>query len=234
MDSPKHLSSQNRRRGHQHHPRNATRRRYNEPNNNNSSVPTQAVNVDYSSTDSGPAQCGPVGELSTNKQSSTVIPQSEELQNANTCYYSSPRRYARIRPRERDKNWSDEAKKMEIEGGNLQFLGGPESEHADAKAQDDDSLIEESVSSAVLPPEDDNEVEELAKLRCSSEQTEVQAEKEARKRRRCSDYPGLAFGSSIFSSDTMMKFSLIRNELKNLAGNQLKRVSRNWGRNFKF
>lgn len=71
----------------------------------------------------------------------------------------------------------------------------------------------------------DVEIEELSKLRCTSERTEVIAEREKRKRQRCADYPGLAFGSSIFSSDTLMKFSVIRNELHNILNSQLKRVS---------
>ncbi|KAI4458882.1 tropomyosin [Holotrichia oblita] len=72
---------------------------------------------------------------------------------------------------------------------------------------------------------EDPEIEELARLRCTSERTEVIAEREIRKRgRRCADYPGLAFGSSIFSSDTLMKFSIIRNELHNIMNTQLKRA----------
>lgn len=72
---------------------------------------------------------------------------------------------------------------------------------------------------------EDAEVEELSRLRCTSERTEVVAEREIRrKNRRCADYPGLAFGSSIFSSDTLMKFSIIRNELHNIMNTQLKRV----------
>lgn len=71
----------------------------------------------------------------------------------------------------------------------------------------------------------DQETEELAKLRCTSERTEVIAEREQRRRkRRCADYPGLAFGSSIFSSDTLMKFNIIKNELHNILNSQLKRV----------
>lgn len=74
---------------------------------------------------------------------------------------------------------------------------------------------------------EDPELEELARLRCTSERTEVVAERETRRRnRRCADYPGLAFGSSIFSSDTLMKFSIIRNELHNIMNTQLKRVRR--------
>ncbi|XP_076260717.1 tropomyosin 1 isoform X13 [Rhynchophorus ferrugineus] len=72
--------------------------------------------------------------------------------------------------------------------------------------------------------DDDPEIEELSKLRCTSERTEVIAEKEMRKKgRRCADYPGLAF-SSTFSSDTLMKFSIIRNEIQNIMNTQLKRA----------
>ena len=78
-----------------------------------------------------------------------------------------------------------------------------------------------------LSVEDDNvnndkEIEELSKLRCQSVATEVVAE---RYKRRCSDYPGLAFGRSIFSSNTIMKFSVIKNELHNIMNVQLRRVS---------
>ncbi|XP_061379493.1 uncharacterized protein LOC116767939 isoform X17 [Danaus plexippus] len=72
--------------------------------------------------------------------------------------------------------------------------------------------------------DDDPETVELAKLRCPSECTEVLAARENRRRRRCADYPGLAFGSSIFSSDTMMKFSIIKNELQNIKNTALKRA----------
>lgn len=96
----------------------------------------------------------------------------------------------------------------------------PVPEHAVARARGDGNSDDESAN-----VEEDPELAELAKLRCPSERTEVQAEREARRRKRCADYPGLAFGCSIFSSDTMMKFSLIKNELQNIMGNQLKRVS---------
>lgn len=91
----------------------------------------------------------------------------------------------------------------------------PEPEHAVARARGDGNSDDD----------EDPELVELAKLRCPSERAEVQAEKEARRRKRCADYPGLAFGSSIFSSETMIKFRLIKNELQNTMGNQLKRVS---------
>ncbi|XP_025163943.1 tropomyosin-2 isoform X1 [Harpegnathos saltator] len=95
----------------------------------------------------------------------------------------------------------------------------PEPEHAVARARGDGNSDDESAN-----VEEDPELEELAKLRCPSERAEVQAEREARRRKRCADYPGLAFGCSIFSSDTMMKFSLIKNELQNITNNQLKRA----------
>lgn len=68
-----------------------------------------------------------------------------------------------------------------------------------------------------------NNEEEYVNLRCSSVRTEVLSDR--RKRRIASSgYPGLAFGSSIFNSNSMMKFSLIANELHNIMNVQLKRV----------
>lgn len=72
--------------------------------------------------------------------------------------------------------------------------------------------------------DDDEETAELAKLRCTSERMEVQQERENRRQKKCADYPGLAFARSIFSSDSMMKFNIIRNELQNIMNNQLRRV----------
>ena len=55
--------------------------------------------------------------------------------------------------------------------------------------------------------EDDAETAELSRLRCTSIRTEEIAEKQQRRdrRNRCADYPGLAFGSAAFGSETMMK-----------------------------
>ncbi|CAG7722505.1 unnamed protein product [Allacma fusca] len=79
----------------------------------------------------------------------------------------------------------------------------------------------------VTNPDDTVETEEetqLANLRCPSERTELISEREQRRRKRCADYPGFAFGfGSVFGSDTMMKFSIIRNELHNVINGQLKR-----------
>ncbi|CAD1478371.1 unnamed protein product, partial [Heterotrigona itama] len=116
----------------------------------------------------------------------------------------------RSRTKPRGNKSDDETKSKE---------NSPEPEHAVARARGDGNSDDESTN-----VEEDPELAELAKLRCPSERTEVQAEREARRRKRCADYPGLAFGWSIFSSDTMMKFGLIRNELQNIMGNQLKRV----------
>lgn len=62
-------------------------------------------------------------------------------------------------------------------------------------------------------------------LTCSSEPTEVISERE---KNRSIGYPGLAFGCSIFSSNTMMRFRLISNELHNIQNVQLKRVINQW------
>lgn len=82
--------------------------------------------------------------------------------------------------------------------------------------------------------DEDEEAAELAKLRCASVQTEevvskAKAKEEREQRRnqrtnRCADYPGLAFGSAMFGSDTLMKFSIIKNELHNIMRSQLRRV----------
>merc|ERR1712122_34780 len=71
------------------------------------------------------------------------------------------------------------------------------------------------------------ETAELSRLRCTSIRTEEIAEKQQRRadrRNRCADYPGLAFGSAAFGSETMMKFNIIKNELHNIMRSQLKRV----------
>uniref|UniRef100_A0A336LI80 CSON013674 protein n=1 Tax=Culicoides sonorensis TaxID=179676 RepID=A0A336LI80_CULSO len=95
-------------------------------------------------------------------------------------------------------------------------------------AQTDYSTIErtdaEGAASEDLDFENDPEAAEWAKLRCTSQSTEVVQEREQRRQKRCADYPGLAFGRSVFSSDTLMKFSIIRNELHNIMKSQLKRV----------
>ena len=62
--------------------------------------------------------------------------------------------------------------------------------------------VEVSISSVEV----DAEIAELSALRCSNRSTEEIANREKKKRRnRCADYPGLAFGSAAFGSETMMK-----------------------------
>uniref|UniRef100_L7M1Z8 Putative tropomyosin 1 isoform e re08101p tropomyosin 1 isoform e n=1 Tax=Rhipicephalus pulchellus TaxID=72859 RepID=L7M1Z8_RHIPC len=70
------------------------------------------------------------------------------------------------------------------------------------------------------------DADELERLRCSSVQTEqVIAERNRRNARQPSaGYPGLAFGGSIFSSNTLMRFRIIANELHNITNVQLKRA----------
>lgn len=74
------------------------------------------------------------------------------------------------------------------------------------------------------------EDDEWSKLRCESLCTEELARKEKQKeerrnrQNRCADYPGFAFGSAMFGSDTTMKFNIIKNELHNIMRSQLKRV----------
>ncbi|XP_015433023.1 PREDICTED: tropomyosin alpha-3 chain isoform X4 [Dufourea novaeangliae] len=266
MEPP--LTSTTRRRGHQHHPRHATRRR-----------------LDTSSR--GPAQCGPAGivkettigfnETSSNatsprldekssvidttdcstavrraatvgarwlRNNPTVVPSTKKDPRTITTVNTNIRqRLAQCSPdvlderheqQVREKHENEESyDSFDIEpfdgsrtgphGKEMsddEFLDtrskdtSPEPEHAVARARGDGNSDDD----------EDPELVELAKLRCPSERAEVQAEREARRRRRCADYPGLAFGSSIFSSETMIKFRLIKNELQNTMGNQLKRA----------
>ena len=83
-------------------------------------------------------------------------------------------------------------------------------------------------STPVAPTAEEDE--EWSKLRCGSLCTEEIARKEKQKedrknrQNRCADYPGFAFGSAMFGSDTTMKFNIIKNELHNIMRSQLKRV----------
>ncbi|XP_017035715.1 uncharacterized protein Tm1 isoform X9 [Drosophila kikkawai] len=101
--------------------------------------------------------------------------------------------------------------------------GNPMELSSDSLATDlSAGAIDEGIA---LADDDDNQAAEWSQLRCTSESSEIVAEREARRNKgRCADYPGLAFGRSIFSSDTMMKFNIIRNELHNIMNTQLKRA----------
>ncbi|XP_031623005.1 nucleoporin GLE1 isoform X8 [Contarinia nasturtii] len=98
----------------------------------------------------------------------------------------------------------------------------PTEERPPLEGADADQWIENDNTADL---ENDPEAAEWSKLRCTNERCEVVAEREYRRQnRRCADYPGLAFGRSIFSSDTMMKLNIIRNELHNIMKTQLKRA----------
>jgi len=100
------------------------------------------------------------------------------------------------------------------------------------KFNKENCVLDSPVSDLPTPENEDAETSELwAKLRCGSLRTEEVAEREKQKQERmknrqnrCADYPGLAFGSAMFGSDTMMKFNIIKNELHNIMRSQLKRV----------
>lgn len=94
-----------------------------------------------------------------------------------------------------------------------------------SNAASNSDLASAATDEGIAIDDDDVQSAEWANLRCTSEAAEIVAEREARRNKnRCADYPGLAFGRSIFSSDTMMKFNIIRNELHNIMNTQLKRV----------
>ncbi|XP_068622419.1 tropomyosin-2 isoform X2 [Battus philenor] len=190
-----------RRRGHQHHPRLRGDR-----------VPAPGAS----------ANATPSRQLTLDTQTADVVPcvnsvsESQELTRTNSDDALSNRNITE------DSNIEDE----------IDFdvrITGPGS---NSGSDDDFSFKEErsagdgaettAVSTDAL--DDDPETAELAKLRCPSECTEALAARENRRRRRCADYPGLAFGSSIFSSDTMIKFSIIKNELQNIKNTALKRA----------
>ncbi|XP_074110886.1 tropomyosin 1 isoform X5 [Cotesia typhae] len=247
------LTSTTRRRGHQHHPRHATRRRLDisnrgpaqcgpvvvvvdknltqiqnfiEPDDKCQKFVTLSVSLDHPCPDASnltgqlnesddllelrPAQCGRTKDK--NESADNDLGRRVNLQQVMDNRDSN-----------NTTNTTDNSDKridfdFNFDFNELKGSSSPEPEHAVARARGDGHSDDEA------PNEEDPELVELAKLRCPSERTEVTAEREARRRKRCADYPGLAFGSSIFSSDTMIKFSLIRNELQNIMGNQLKRA----------
>jgi len=94
-------------------------------------------------------------------------------------------------------------------------------------------ILDSPIADLPTPVNEDAETTEFwSKLRCGSLRTEEVAEREKQKQermknrqsRQSSDYPGLAFGSAMFGSDTTMKFNIIKNELHNIMRSQLKRV----------
>lgn len=97
------------------------------------------------------------------------------------------------------------------------------------------SLCSDGDEVQLFESESEEAVSEFSGLRCSSLQMEVIAERERRRQSRGGggknqanqefrQYPGLAFSNSIFNSGTLMKFSIIANELSNIGAVQLKRA----------
>lgn len=241
------LSTTARRRGHQHHPRHTTRRRLDQTTGSSTALTSSLT------PGRGPAQCGPVGAAIAVSPAPAVQQQPQlELQPKAEppaslgLSLASPRRVpgARRQQQQLDNSSAENGKLIVIQDKRPAQCGqddrttrsksktaprdglsdeeeSPGFEHADARARGDGNSDNEEAAQV----EEDPELAELAKLRCPSERAEVQAEREARRRKRCADYPGLAFGCSVFSCDTMIKFSLIKNELQNIKRNQLKRVS---------
>ncbi|KAL6419804.1 hypothetical protein ACFW04_011185 [Cataglyphis niger] len=247
------LSTTTRRRGHQHHPRHTTRRRLDASSRGPAQCgPAGAVkdtNDDETSLAGVIVDCRlgatepPVSRVTLDTRWPTRISETETRtqidendrrvddvrQRLAQCSLDVPalaesknaceRRDETTSKKECSRSGPEEEKAPDDrESDPRSKSNSPEPEHAVARARGDGNSDDESAN-----VEEDPELAELAKLRCPSERAEVQAEREARRRKRCADYPGLAFGCSIFSSDTMMKFSLIKNELQNIMGNQLKR-----------
>lgn len=244
MSTPR-VAGNIRKRGHQHHPRNEGTRRRIALNNSFRDIPLSEYSINNVVTNVTEKQ----GKQKTKE--STVINKSafpEEISTSNQIPAQTNKKlpnkcdndvidltdcddeiFACVEENQDDgngiskNNVTDRKKKKARKGKNnkneleqdMSLVFRPE---AEGSSLSDQEFKEENIL--------DPETEELSKLRCTSEMTEVVAEREKRHSRRCADYPGLAFASSIFSSDTLMKFSIIRNELHNIMNSQLKRVGR--------
>lgn len=189
-----------RRRGHQHHPR---------------------LRGDRGPALEAPADSIPSKRVTLLPQTDDVVPcvnsvsESQRLTRTNSDDALSNRNTIE------DSNIDDETELLDVRTGAESLSSDEDFSFREERSAGDGAEVT-AIASDIS--DDDPETAELAKLRCPSECTEVLAERENRRRRRCADYPGLAFGSSIFSSDTMMKFSIIKNELQNIKNTALKRV----------
>ncbi|VEN56862.1 unnamed protein product [Callosobruchus maculatus] len=211
--STKRAAGNGKKRGHQHHPRNEGNRRRLalDPEINLKLSPYSTSNavvnqVQTITNENAVIKCisSPRKELPPNNNTcdSTEVIDLTNCDDEIDAKVSKNRRNEKIRkPRQSDHDEISQEKEND-----MCLVYRPEPEGAGQSDQEDPEL------------------EELSKLRCTSEMTEVVAEREKRRNRRCADYPGLAFASSIFSSDTLMKFSIIRNELHNIMNTQLKRA----------
>ncbi|XP_013140413.1 PREDICTED: tropomyosin-2 isoform X5 [Papilio polytes] len=190
-----------RRRGHQHHPR-LRGDRVPAPGASINTTPSKQVTLDTQIDDVVPC----VNSVSES-QELTRTNSDDALSNRNTI---------------EDSNIDDEIE-FDVRIIGAESNGSSDDEFSFKEERSAGDGAEMTVIASDIS-DDDPETAELAKLRCTSECTEVLAARENRRRRRCADYPGLAFGSSIFSSDTMMKFSIIKNELQNIKNTALKRA----------
>lgn len=254
--SPSLVPSSLKRRGHQHHPRFSGTRRPNVPNvqeilaalyrgdskgvlsNLRGEVPAEPADLE---ADSGSATVSrstlslPLTDSVTNSVgSNSPTPTDESSAAAPALEQPEAVPAAKKKKKKRDKD--DQKDKSERKKKSTRSKRPGAASGSGVMELSSDSLATDLSAGAVdegivLNPEDeDNQAAEWAKLRCTSEAAEIVAEREARRNKgRCADYPGLAFGRSIFSSDTMMKFNIIRNELHNIMNTQLKRVIRRHG-----
>lgn len=256
--SPSLVPSSLKRRGHQHHPRFSGTRRPNVPNvqeilaalyrgdskgvlsNLRGEVPAESADLE---ADSGAATVNrstlslPLTDSVTNSVGSNSPTPTDESSAAAPAV-DQPEEPVPVAKKKKKKRDKDEQKSDKSERKKKSSRSKRQGAAAGSGVMElsSDSLATDLSAGAVdegivLNPEDeDNQAAEWAKLRCTSEAAEIVAEREARRNKgRCADYPGLAFGRSIFSSDTMMKFNIIRNELHNIMNTQLKRVIRRHG-----
>lgn len=235
-------SGTTRKRGHQYHPQQMGQRRSNIPSsevisalhgekvshliqaNNHSTlpvtspdnddtsrnylvnVPLNVTNVDNRIVGSTSAQ-QPDESASIKHKQETIVPNDDEV--------SKPSKLSKLQSSHRTNSSKSSRSSDRRKANVLQNV---------QNIPKDDRQPMDGIGDDMFESENDPEAAEWSKLRCTSERTEDVAEREHRRQRRCADYPGLAFGRSIFSSDTMMKFNIIRNELHNIMKTQLKRV----------
>lgn len=251
--SPSLVPSSLKRRGHQHHPRFAGTRRPQVPNVQEilaalyrgdskgvlsnlrgEVVPPAEPEPDLEATVSRSTLSLPLTDSVTNSVGSNSPTPTDESSAAAPAVSDQPEVVAqKKKKKKRDKDDQKSDKSERKKKSSRSKRQGAATGGSGVMELSSDSLATDLSAGAidegiVLNPEDeDNQAAEWAKLRCTSEAAEIVAEREARRNKgRCADYPGLAFGRSIFSSDTMMKFNIIRNELHNIMNTQLKRVIR--------
>lgn len=205
-------SAQRSRRGHQHHPKNISFRSSNVPTTEILKALREGRNLETLFTHNNIHQSSHQPIDSYPLESSIIASNKGEFIND---------------PSHRDSQESRNEVKSKSDENTIPFEDKKDQLRKQSKGLEPRKKRPKSTlldSNELAIEDDDEETAELAKLRCTSERMEVIAERENRRHKKCADYPGLAFGRSIFSSDSMMKFNIIRNELQNIMNNQLKRV----------